>query len=132
MFVLAPDLKEDQRATAKGKIIEDLTGLGAEIEKEEDWGKRDLAFEVKDFHQGFYHLVQFKAMPEMPKKLKRLLKVNEKVIRYLLTKREIVAKAVKAEVAPEAGKAEIKEELESSAEAAGSVADIAEKKDQTD
>ena len=86
LFVSAPDLKDDQLAAVRAQVIEEMTGLGAVIEKEDDWGKRDLAFEVKDYHQGYYYLIYFKAPPDLPGKLKGYLKVNERVIRYLITK----------------------------------------------
>ena len=85
MLVLAPDLKDDQIAGLKGQIVDEMTGLGAEIVNQEDWGKRELAFEVRDYFQGYYQLYQFAAPPDMPGKLKGLLKVKEKVIRYILT-----------------------------------------------
>jgi len=85
VLVLAPDLKDDQVASMKGQITTEMSNLGAEIVNQDDWGKRELAFEVKKFRQGYYHLYQFTAPADMPGKLKGLLKVNEKVIRYLLT-----------------------------------------------
>lgn len=92
VLVLAPDLKDDQLASMKGQITTQMTDLGAEIVNQDDWGKRELAFEVKDFMQGYYHLYQFTAPVDMPGKFKGLLKVNEKVIRYLLTTWEPKAK----------------------------------------
>lgn len=92
VLVLAPDLKDDQVASMKDQITTEMTNLGAEIVNQDDWGKRELAFEVKDFMQGYYHLYQFTAPVDMPGKFKGLLKVNEKVIRYLLTTWEPKAK----------------------------------------
>ncbi len=85
VFVLAPDLKDEQLSAVKNKIVEDLTGIGAVIKHDETWGKRDLAFEVKDFRQGWYFLLNFTAPSKLPGKLKERFKVNEKIIRYLLT-----------------------------------------------
>ena len=106
MLVLAPDLKDDQIAGLKGQIVDEMTGLGAEIVNQEDWGKRELAFEVRDYFQGYYHLYQFAAPPDMPGKLKGLLKVKEKVIRYILTIWEPKAKPLRAEE-PEAKEPEL-------------------------
>jgi len=89
LFVIPPDLKDDERSAVKSQIVEEMTGLGAAIEKEDSWGKRDMAFEVKDYRQGFYHLIIFKSDTDTPNKLKSILRVNEKVIRYIITKREI-------------------------------------------
>ena len=89
MIVLAPDLKEEQLTALKTQVAEEITALGATIEKEDFWGKRDLAFEVKDFHSGFYHLIKFTSPTDVPNKIKGMLKVNEKIIRYLISKRII-------------------------------------------
>ena len=97
MIVLAPDLKEEQLSAAKTQLSEELTALGATIEKEDFWGKRDLAFEIKNFHSGFYHLIKFKSPTNVPNKLKAALKVNEKIIRYLITKRVIFPEPSKLE-----------------------------------
>ncbi len=86
---MPPDLKDDQRSAVKSQILEEMAGLGAIVEKEDNWGKRDMAFEVKGYHQGFYTLILFKSDASLPNKLKSFLKVNEKVIRYLISKREI-------------------------------------------
>ena len=116
MLVLAPDLKDDQLAGLKGQIVDEMTGLGAEIVNQEDWGKRELAFEVRDYFQGYYQLYQFEAPPAMPGKLKELLKVKEKVIRYLLTTWEPKAKPLSAKEPevkePELLKPEAKETVE--------------------
>ena len=101
VLVLAPDLKDDQLASMKGQITTEMTDLGAEIVNQDDWGKRELAFAVKDFMQGYYHLYQFTAPVDMPGKFKGLLKVNEKVIRYLLTTWEPKAKTDEEEEKPE-------------------------------
>lgn len=101
VLVLAPDLKDDQLASMKDQITTEMSDLGAEIVNQDDWGKRELAFEVKDFMQGYYHLYQFTAPVDMPGKFKGLLKVNEKVIRYLLTTWEPKAKPDEEEEKPE-------------------------------
>ena len=120
VYVLAPDLKDDGVSAAKASIIADMTGLDAVIEKEEDWGKRDLAFEVKDYRQGFYNFVKFKAQPEVPNKIKEILKVDEKVIRYLFTRieKEMAEVPVEEEKPPEATEVKISEaKVESSSDA---------------
>jgi small subunit ribosomal protein S6 len=109
VLVLAPDLKDDQLASMKGQITTEMSNLGAEIVNQDDWGKRELAFEVKDFLQGYYHLYQFTAPADLPGKLKGLLKVNEKVIRYLLTTWE--PKAKPAEEAEPGEPVEVVEEV---------------------
>jgi len=112
MIVLAPDLKEDQLTAAKAQVAEEMTALGATIEKEDFWGKRELAFEVKNFHQGFYHLIKFKSTTDIPNKLKGMLKVNEKIIRYLITKRIIFPEPSKLEEIEKKPKAKDKPKAE--------------------
>jgi len=112
MIVLAPDLKEEQLSAIKTQVAEEMTALGATIEKEDYWGKRELAFEVKNYHQGFYHLIKFKSATDLPNKLKGMLKVNEKIIRYLITKRVIFPEPSKLEEVEKKPKAKEKPKAE--------------------
>jgi small subunit ribosomal protein S6 len=88
LFVMPSDLKDDELSAVKTRIVDEMKTLGAVVEKEDFWGKRDLAYEVNGYHQGYYHLVKFNATSDVPNKLKGMLKVNERVIRYLISKIE--------------------------------------------
>jgi small subunit ribosomal protein S6 len=55
------------------------------VEKEDNWGRRQLAYEIKDFTEGVYSLLYVNLPSEGPVKLKEQLRIDERIIRYMLT-----------------------------------------------
>lgn len=84
MYVLRPDLDEEQVNAAIEKFSEIITNNGGEVTKVEQWGKRRLAYEVQKLREGFYVLCYFTADTELPKELERNFKISDQVIRYLV------------------------------------------------
>jgi small subunit ribosomal protein S6 len=65
-----------------------ITLLDGVVEKEDPWGKRQLAYEVKDMTEGIYTLVTMQLPSEGPVKLRDQLKIDERIIRYLITTKD--------------------------------------------
>lgn len=88
MYIIAPNLDE----TATKEIIERFNGVlttnGAEITNSKEMGKRRLAYEINDFREGFYVLLQVQSNPEAIAEFNRLTKINENIIRVLIVKEE--------------------------------------------
>ncbi|ADC49632.1 MULTISPECIES: 30S ribosomal protein S6 [Alkalihalophilus] len=88
MYIIAPNLEE----SANKEIIERFNGVltsnGAEVEKVEEMGKRRLAYEINDYREGFYVLLSVQANSEAIAEFNRLIKINDNVIRVLITKDE--------------------------------------------
>ena len=70
--------------------ISDWTQLvkefGAETKRVERWGKRNLAFEIKKFHQGIFILFHIDGKNDAIVELERRFKIAEDVIRYQTVK----------------------------------------------
>ena len=62
-----------------------LKGLGAEVTKTENWGKRRLAYDIRKQREGTYAVLEVSAEPAMVKEFERQLRLNEKVLRFLST-----------------------------------------------
>ena len=52
LFIIKPDLKEEDAKNTYKAISETVTKNGGTIAKEEVWGKRLLAYPVKKFKEG--------------------------------------------------------------------------------
>ena len=87
IFVINPDLSEEDTT----QVIEKFTGIlvkeGAEILKTDIWGRRRLAYMVKKFSKGFYVLVEYGAPSSAVMEMERNFKIDEKVIRFLTVKK---------------------------------------------
>jgi small subunit ribosomal protein S6 len=84
MYILRPELDEAAVAAAIAKVSELVTSNGGEVTKAEPWGRRRLAYPIKQCRDGQYVLMQFKLGPAVVTEVERTLRISEDVIRYLV------------------------------------------------
>ena len=82
-FILTPVLSDAQMKEAVEKFKKLLIEKGAEIENEELWGLKKLAYPIQKKSTGFYALLQFKAEPSVVAQLELQFRRDERVIRFL-------------------------------------------------
>jgi small subunit ribosomal protein S6 len=76
-------LEEDQSKAGREQLLADLSANGAEIEKTDEVGDRDLAYEVKKRRRGRYVLFTLKLDPAKIAVLDRSFKLNANLLKYL-------------------------------------------------
>jgi small subunit ribosomal protein S6 len=77
----------DEEVTALlTQLGETLKGLGADITKVENWGKRRLAYDTRKQREGTYAILEVLAEPSMVKEFERQLRLNDNVLRFLSTR----------------------------------------------
>src|SRR5512146_1865104 len=82
IFILDPDLEEEQAQSAIEKAKGIIAQANGEILKVEDWGKRKLAYEVKKKPKGHYILIHFLGAPALLSELERNFRVMDAVIKF--------------------------------------------------
>lgn len=87
MYIIKPTLDEEAIDVVTKRVDDQITSLGT-LEKTEKRGRKRLAYEVKDFKDGFYVLTNFKADPKNIQELERLFKLNDDVIRHIIVRPE--------------------------------------------
>jgi small subunit ribosomal protein S6 len=88
MYIIRPDLDEEQTNAVIEKFKGLLEAQGATIENIDKCGKRRLAYEIKDFLDGFYTIVTFQAEPAAVAELERVMRISDEVIKYLIVSKE--------------------------------------------
>jgi small subunit ribosomal protein S6 len=85
IFILKPDLPEEETTAAIELCKSAITGGGAQIDKEEIWGKRRLAYDVRNYGDGFYVFFQYsiEGGAALAKEVERRLRVNDAVIKFM-------------------------------------------------
>lgn len=87
MFIVNPNVNEDRKKEITAQLNEAIVKNQGELISSAIWSeKRKLAYPIKKFHEGIYYLAQFKSEPANILKLKQAYKLNEDVIRLLITK----------------------------------------------
>jgi len=82
IFILDPDLEDEQTQSTIEKIKGIVTQNNGEIIKVEDWGKRKLAYEVKKKAKGHYILMYFSGSPTLVSELERNFRVMDAVMKF--------------------------------------------------
>lgn len=88
IMIMDPAHGEEKIGLVVSKVEEKIKELGGQIDKVEKWGPRRLQsimMKAKRLTQGYYVLVRFQALPVLPNQLTGYLKVNENIIRYLVS-----------------------------------------------
>ena len=83
IFVLHPELTEEEAEAITQTVVSLLTGKGCEIIRTERGGKRRLAYVIEKQRYGYYTLIHFRASADVLTELERMYRLNERVIRYL-------------------------------------------------
>jgi small subunit ribosomal protein S6 len=87
LFIIKPDLKEDDIKNVYKAIVDSVTKNGGTIQKEEAWGKRQLAYTVKKCKDGYYYKLDFNALPAAIDKLENTYKLNGDILRTMITRK---------------------------------------------
>jgi small subunit ribosomal protein S6 len=85
LVILNAGLTDEDSAALLTQLGETVKGLGAEVTKVENWGKRRLAYDVDKQREGTYAVLEVSAEPVMIKEFERQLTLNESVLRFLST-----------------------------------------------
>ena len=75
---------EDAAIAEKLDKVQTLLGL-AEPAEVEHWGRRALAYKIGRHENGYYIISRFTAEPKVLPEFERALKLDESVVRYLVT-----------------------------------------------
>jgi len=88
MYILRPDLQEEVTKANVERYSNVITENGGELEKVTEMGKKRLAYEIDDYREGFYVLMNFQSEPQAVNEMERLMKISDDVIRYLVVRED--------------------------------------------
>jgi len=86
MYIIRPNLLEDDRKALIESLNDVFTSMDSEVTKVNEWGMRDLAYEIQDFKKGYYVVLDVNATEEARAEFDRIIRLKEEVIRYLIIK----------------------------------------------
>ena len=89
MFIVKPDLTEEERKNLFAQINEVVAKNNGKVIESSVWSeKRKLFFPIKKYGEGVYYLLNFSLTPSMVKEIMHTYKLNENILRVLITKVE--------------------------------------------
>jgi small subunit ribosomal protein S6 len=85
-LLLSTDADEDQRKKVLADVEAAITAAGGSIERNDDWGRRPMAYEIRHQAEAEYHLLQFRAPGAMIEELSHTLRITDGVLRVRVIK----------------------------------------------
>lgn len=87
LFIVKTEVGEEDTQAIIDRYVNVLTEQGAEVANVDKWGKRRLAYTIdKTYTDGYYVLVTFKGSNEAVNEVSRLMKIDERLIRHMITR----------------------------------------------
>jgi small subunit ribosomal protein S6 len=86
MVVLTPELDDEGVTTTTERVTSLVTARGGEVVEVQPWGRRRLAYPIRNLRDGFYAVAKLKLSPDAAEPLDRSLKLTDPVIRHLLVR----------------------------------------------
>lgn len=87
LFVTKAALTDEASAKLLIYIEGEITKLGGKIENVEKWGRKNIAYPINKNKEGVYYKLNFKLAPEKISDLTKTYKVNEDILRAMITKK---------------------------------------------
>jgi small subunit ribosomal protein S6 len=86
MLLLSTEADEERRAKILADVEAAITGDGGTIVRNDDWGVRPLAYEIRHEAGAEYHLLQFTGPTSLLEALQHSLKITDGVLRFRIIK----------------------------------------------
>ena len=85
LFIVRPLEEETVNAVIEkfSKLVEANGGI---IEKEDRWGKKRLAYEIKKESEGFYVIFYTKCEPACINECDRVMKITDEVLKHMIVR----------------------------------------------
>jgi small subunit ribosomal protein S6 len=86
VLLISPDLSNPIIKKEEESFLSKINILKGKIISTEDWGLRDISFNINNFKKAFYKFYQIEIIGSNIKDLKKELNQNEKILRHLFIK----------------------------------------------
>jgi len=87
MFIVDGTMPEEE-ATAVATTVQSFISSKGTILKADPWGRRRMAYPINKKQDGYYWVIAFECEPGEVDALKQQLRVNENIIRWMVTRPE--------------------------------------------
>jgi small subunit ribosomal protein S6 len=87
-FLISPTLEEEETEKIITQMAEVISKKKGKMIKEDRWGKRRLAYQIKKHEEAFYVFFHYEGDSAIPNELERRFKQSEAILRFLTVTKE--------------------------------------------
>ncbi len=106
--LIHPDLEADLE-TPLNKVRDIIKAAGGTIAREDNWGKKKLAYPINREEFAVYVYMDLELPAEAPLKISNTFNITDEVLRYLLVKADVKARKALAEQAAAQSETKVEE-----------------------
>lgn len=88
MYLVKPELDDQAVQQEIEKVGQLIQTNGGQVRKVTPWGKRRLAYTVKEQREGYYVVEEFDLEQAKVAEVERVLKISDTVFRHLLVRQD--------------------------------------------
>ena len=111
-YILDGVLSEEEIKDLVQRVSDFITKNEGDLIEVDEWGMKQLAYPINKRQTGYYVNVYYSGPAELPSKLERAMRINERVIRYLTLAMDAKMLRHRAKGKAEAAQAPAPEEAE--------------------
>jgi small subunit ribosomal protein S6 len=89
LYIISNQYAEDELKPIVGKASKMIEDNGGKITMGEEWGKKRLAYPIKNFRYGYYYLAEFDAPNESIKKINDLFRMSNEILRHMIVTKKV-------------------------------------------
>jgi small subunit ribosomal protein S6 len=86
MLLLSSAAEDERRAKILADVESAIAQAGGSVERNDDWGERPMAYEIRHQPEADYHLLQFRAPATLIEELSHTLRITDGVLRLRVIK----------------------------------------------
>ncbi len=83
MYIVRPTLADNERKSLIAEISNIVTSAKGNL-KANEWGMKDLAYEIEKHKKGFYVVLEVEADIPTMDELDRVIRIKEDIIRHII------------------------------------------------
>ncbi|CAJ1174078.1 30S ribosomal protein S6 [Companilactobacillus paralimentarius DSM 13238 = JCM 10415] len=88
-YIIKPDIEEDAKKTLIDRYDKIIADNGSKVIDSKDWEKKRLAYEIANYKEGIYHIINVDAEnDEAINEFDRLSKIDDNILRHMIVRRE--------------------------------------------
>ena len=88
MYIVKPELDDQAVQQEIEKVGQLIQTNGGQVKKVTPWGKRRLAYSVKDQREGYYVVEEFDLQQAKVAEVERVVRISDTVFRHLLVRQD--------------------------------------------
>jgi small subunit ribosomal protein S6 len=88
MYILQPTLSEEEQTALVDRFNDLITSMEGSVESTDRWQRQQLAYDIREFREGYYVVVTFQGTPELETEMDRQMKLTEPILRHMILRRD--------------------------------------------